>query len=194
MVVALIEPILEHFIAEESLLPFFIPLLGWTSAFLFCEFTNREFGRWTPVHNTHHAVGLLFASLSLFFNDESIFAERNGIFWSLSYFVVDFVDCVRSGGVAYSFHAICCIFLGVSNYNTPAFYSLRMNSKALFLELSTPILYLSKKTKKPLHFALFALVFTLCRIVWLPIMMRQLIKEGFPWTDLRFLVIVAFYG
>jgi hypothetical protein len=179
---------------EDSLLPFYLPLFGWILTFIYCQLTNKSFESWPPVHLVHHLVGMLLATLSLYYGDESIFAERIGIMWSLSYFVVDLVDQVRLKSVSYSLHAVCVLFLGMSNLYTPRFYRLRMNSKAMFLELSTPFLYLSKSTRKPLHFLLFAITFTLCRIIWIPFMMHQLLDDGMPWKDPRLLVLVVFYG
>ena len=179
--------------AEDSYLSFFIPLTLWLSAFLYCEFKAIKFAEYVPIFNTHHALGLAFATISLYFDDESIFPERNVIMFTLSFFTVDLIDSLRNGDIQYTIHAICCLFLGLSNYNTPTFYRLRMNSKAMYHEISSPFLHWSKKTRKPLHFAMFALAFTLCRIVWLPIMIKQILDDGFPWKDFRFLVIVAFY-
>ena len=42
--------------------------------------------------------------------------------------------------------------------------------------------------------ALFAVVFTVCRIVWLPIMMKQMANAGLPWSDVRMMGVAAFYG
>jgi hypothetical protein len=190
----LIQNLFAPYNVEDSLLPFYLPLFGWILTFIYCQLTNKSFESWAPVHNAHHLVGMTLATLSLYYDDESILAERIGIMWSLSYFLVDLVDQVRHKSVSYSVHAVCVLFLGMSNLYTPRFYRLRMNSKAMFLELSTPILYLSKHTRKPLHFVLFAVTFTLCRIIWIPFMMHQLLDDGMPWKDPRLLVLVVFYG
>jgi TLC domain len=68
-----------------------------------------------------------------------------------------------------------------------------MNSKATFLELSNPFMHLVKRTKKPQHMALFAAVFTVVRIVWLPILVWQLLQHGVPVTDPRLVCVSAFY-
>jgi hypothetical protein len=190
----LIQNLFAPYDVEDSLLPFSVPLFGWILTFIYCQLTDKSFENWAPVHMVHHLVGMILATLSLYYDDESIFAERIGIMWSLSYFLVDLVDQVRLKSVSYSFHACCVLILGISNLYTPRFYRLRMNSKAMFLELSTPILYLSKNTRNPLHFLLFAVTFTLCRIVWIPFMMHQLLDDGMPRKDPRFLVLVVFYG
>jgi hypothetical protein len=70
-----------------------------------------------------------------------------------------------------------------------------MNSKAGLCELSTPFLHLAKLTRRPIHFALFALVFTACRIVWLPMIVHQLRSQGgLSYIDARVLGVVAFYA
>eukprot|EP00980_Cylindrotheca_fusiformis_P008270 scaffold1736_cov127-Cylindrotheca_fusiformis.AAC.84 len=190
---ALVQKIFASYNGEGSLLPFYLPFIGWTLIFIYCQIKKRSFEHWTLVHNIHHIVGLTFATLSLYYDDESIFAERIGIMWSAAYFLVDLVECIRIMSGTYTFHALCVILLSMSNLYTPRFYRLRMNSKAMFLEISSPILYLSKRTRNPVHFGLFAITFTCCRVIWMPIMMKQLLDDGLPSNDSRFLVFVAFY-
>jgi hypothetical protein len=60
--------------------------------------------------------------------------------------------------------------------------------------MSNPFMHLAKKTRNPAHFLLFGTVFTICRIVWIPYLMFQLIETDMPWTDFRLLCLVAFYG
>lgn len=69
-----------------------------------------------------------------------------------------------------------------------------MNSQGAQLELSTPFLHIAKRTRNPFHFLLFAVMFTLCRIIWIPIMMMQLRDHGMEWTDIRLIIVMAFYG
>ena len=62
-------------------------------------------------------------------------------------------------------------------------------------ELSSPFLHWAKATRKPVAFLLFAIMFTLCRIVWVPVgIMQPMLHQGIPWTDLRFLAVVGFYA
>lgn len=190
----MIKNVFAQYNEEGSLLPFCLPLFFWTAIFIYCLLKKRSFEGWVLVNNIHHVVGMTIATLSLYYDDESIFAERIGIMWSFSYFLVDLIDCLLSQNVTYTFHAICVLILSMSNLYTPRFYRLRMNSKAMFLELSTPMMYWSKRTRNPLHFLLFAVLFTCCRIVWIPFMMKQLYDDGMTWKDPRFLVLVAFYA
>jgi hypothetical protein len=55
-------------------------------------------------------------------------------------------------------------------------------------------MHLAKKTRNSAHFLLFATVFTLCRIVWIPYLMRQLVVADMAWTDFRLVCLFAFYG
>jgi hypothetical protein len=55
-------------------------------------------------------------------------------------------------------------------------------------------MHLAKKTRNAAHFLLFGTVFTLCRIVWIPYLMHQLILADMEWTDGRLVCLLAFYG
>jgi hypothetical protein len=182
--------------SNDSWLPFFLPLTIWIGCFLYCYLPSDKprptFVKWTAMLNFHNYFAMSLALLSIVINDDAIFNERIPILWSLGYFGVDLVDCLIRLDVEYSLHAIFCVVLGVSNYVSPVCRLLRMNSKAQLCELSSPFLYLSKSTRNPLHFALFALVFTLCRVVWVPIILYQA-KIHMPWSDYRILAVVLFY-
>ena len=126
--------------------------------------------------------------------------ERIPILWSLSYFTVDIMDCFIRRDFVYSIHAICCLILGYMNDTIPVLQTLKMNSKATYCELSNPFMHLAKRTRRAQHFILFAIVFTLCRIVWIPIMYYQLIsydnEERHPriaWYHPISGLLIAFY-
>jgi hypothetical protein len=189
----------EAFNAPDSWLPLTLPLLIWGRCFLYCYLPSSSskrpiFDKWQSLHNFHNCGGMLLAFMSIYFDSDSIFNERISILWSLGYFGVDLIDCIFRKDVEYTLHALFCVVLGVSNYVSPAQRELRMNSKALLCELSSPFLQLSKRTRNPLHFAVFALVFTLCRILWIPCMMYQVINYGLFWYDYRVVFLVGFYG
>jgi hypothetical protein len=113
----------------------------------------------------------------------------------MGYFAVDIWDCVTRLDIPYSFHAICCFILCIANYTIPVCQTLRMTSKAALLEASNPFMHLVKRTRKPLHFVLFAAVYTVCRILWIPYIMYQLRTEGNMTIDNPiFMVLIAFYG
>ena len=179
----------QSYNAEDSFLPFFIPLIFWAASYLLCQLPQSvqsqspfplikpptlPWHEWHELHNIHNMGAVLLALISLYYNDDTIFNERISILWNWSYFVVDLVDTATRIDIPYVLHAICCLGLGYFNYTTPLCRDLRMNSKACLLETSSPFLHVAKRTKNPIHFLLFALAFTLCRIVWIPVMMVQL--------------------
>lgn len=182
---------------DDSVLPFTIPLLIWGSAFLYCYLPSKSerpvFHKWDSLHNFHNMGGILIGATSIYHDDDTIFNERITILWSLSYFLVDLIDCLYRRDVEYTSHAVFCVILGISNYVSPVQRELRMNSKAVMCELSSPFLHVSKRTRKPLHFALFALVFTLCRMMWVPFMLYQVLQYGLEWYDYRVIALVGFY-
>jgi TLC domain len=177
---------------EDSLVPFYIAMTFWTGTYWYGRFIlHRDFGRWNAIHNLHHIVAMTLATLSL---QQIIIREHIPILFSLSYFMVDALDCVLRRDMEYLLHASICLILGIANYIHPTFYTLRMNSKATYCELSTPLLHWSKRTRRPWHFLLFAIVFTMCRIVWIPIMYRQLLYHGnIPYYHPMMLLLAAFY-
>jgi hypothetical protein len=184
----------KEYNSEDSFLPLYIPLVLWVSSYAYSKAKRFDFHDWYSLHNFHNYGAILLGLFSIYFNDDSIFNERIPILWSSGYFIVDTIDCLLRRDAAYLLHALFCLLLGFANYLTPLLRALRMNSKATFCELSNSFLHLSKKTRNPVHFALFATVYTLCRIVWLPIMMNQLYNAGMAWTDPPFLGVMAFYA
>jgi TLC domain len=176
---------------EDSLVLFYIFLTFWIGTYLYGRFIlKRDFGRWDAIHNLHHIVAMTLATLSL---QQIIIREHIPILFSLSYFTVDALDCVIRRDGEYLLHASICLILGLANYTHPILYTLRMNSKASFCELSTPFLHWSKRTRRPFHFLLFAMVFTICRIVWIPIMYRQLLHHNISYRHPIMLLLTAFY-
>jgi hypothetical protein len=156
--------------------------------------TKKDFAKWYAVHTVHHVGAILQGSLSLYFHDDAIFDERVPILWSASYFIVDIVDCLYMGHVLYIAHGAVCLLLGLGNYNVPLLRTLRMNSKASYIESSSIILYQVKQHRKPWLFGLFALTYTCCRIVWIPVMMKQLVVDnGMEYTNVIFVLLVVFY-
>ncbi len=180
--------------APDTWLPLFLPLTIWSSTFVYSKIKKFSFHRWYTIHNLHNFGAMLLGLCSIYYHNDAIFNERIPILWSIGYFIVDLVDCILRADVTYSLHAMFCLLLGLVNYATPICWQLRMNSKASFCELSNPFMHLCKKTRKSWHFALFALVFTLCRVVWIPFLMLQLYQHGMVWYDFREVSLAAFYG
>ena len=184
----------ETFNSEESFLPFFLPLMAWLTMYFVGRSKGLLFHEWLFMQNLHNIGCIVLSAISLYFNDDSIFNERITILFSLSYFVLDFVDCLIRLDYAYTAHAFFCLTLGVGNYITPICRILRTNSKASMVEISSPFLHMAKTTRKPWHFLLFVIVFTCCRMIWLPIMMKQLHDGGLPFMqDIRQILMVGFY-
>jgi TLC domain len=189
-------------------MPFCVPLIFWSGTYLYCRYQGYSFHKWYFLHNVHNFGAILLGSISIFSTVGSIamthaFNERIPILWSLSYFAVDILDCSLRWDVAYLFHALCCFSLGLMNYSVPTLRHLRMNSKAAYCELSNPFMHLAKRTRNPLHFLLFAIVFTACRMIWLPVMYYQLISyiptqedatTPMPWYHPSCCILSLFYG
>ena len=150
-------------------------------------------GRYT-VHNLHNGGAIFLGLVSIYNDNDAVFNERIPILWSVGYFAVDILDCTLRGDWIYLLHGAFCFGLGLANYTTPLCRQMRMNSKATLCETSNPFMHLAKKTRNPLHFALFAFVFTICRILWLPFLMWQVHQAGMAWTDWRLLGVGAFFG
>jgi hypothetical protein len=180
--------------SDDSFLPFYLPFSLWAGTYLYSKRSKSfEFHKCTLLHNIHNVTAIAIGTASIVCNNKS-FNERISILFSLSYFAVDLIDCVVRKDLAYSVHGALCVLLGLANYLTPLLRQLRMNSKAAFCELSSPFLHVAKKSKAPVHFAIFALAFTVCRVVWIPIMMRQLSVAGMEWTNPILIGLTGFYG
>jgi TLC domain len=188
----------EYYNSEETFWPLYIPLTVWVSAFVWCRIQGREFHKWYTIHNLHNAGAIALGTISIYAGNHPsaiTFHERIPILWSLGYFAVDLVDCTIRRDAAYFMHALVCFTLGLGNFHTPILRQLRMNSKATYCELSNPFMHLAKRTRNPLHFTLFAVVFTACRMVWIPVLYRQLLVDGgLASTHPIVLVLIAFYA
>jgi hypothetical protein len=181
--------------AENSLLPFAFPLCFWFLNWIYYRWVRcRDYSRWYAIHTFHHVTAITLGSMSLYYNDNAIFHERIGIFWSMPYFIVDILDCLYVGHMTYILHGAICLGLGLCNYNIPLLMRLRMNSKAVFIESSSILLYQVKQNRNPTLFVVFAMAYTACRIIWIPIMGKQLLDEGLTWNHPILLALMAFYG
>jgi len=68
-----------------------------------------------------------------------------------------------------------------------------MNSKASYIETSSIILFQVKRYRKPWLFGVFAIVYTICRIVWMPVMVKDLRNHGMEWTHPVMIGLCLFY-
>jgi TLC domain len=153
---------------------FLVLVTCWSGIYYHSVRHKYDFSKVHSLHNFHNGGAIALGLCSL----GHLVPESIPIVWSLAYFTIDTVDCYRRNDITYLVHALFCAFLGLANYNHPMLYRLKMNSQASFCEFSNPFMHLAKRTRNPIHFALFAVVFTLCRIVWLPHMYRQLQRMG----------------
>ena len=165
----------------------------WTGTLIYCNLPSKtlrpNWGDWLFVHELHNFI-IIIGWISLYFDDDSIFNERIDILWSVSYFIVDLLYFV------FKFDArALCLTLGFANYIIPLLRTLRMNSRVAQCEFSTPFLHVSRKIRKPLLFVLFAIAFTLCRMLYIPVALiipnRQ---HGMEWTHWVMVALVAFHG
>ena len=188
----------EAYNSEDSWLPLILPLTIWIGCCVYCYMPSSSerptFYKWTALHTVHNVGAIILGAISIYFNDDAIFNERNAILWSMGYFGIDLFECIYRRDVEYTLHAVFCLILGASNYLSPVCRILRMNSKAAFCEISSSFLHLSKQTRKPIHFALFALVYTFCRILWIPYLIYELRLYGLEWWDFRVVCVLGFYA
>jgi hypothetical protein len=184
----------NHYTSNDAILPLLLPCLLWTSCWIYARIISKtDFAKWYNLHTLHHVGAITQASLSLYFQNDDIFHERIPILWSMSYFVIDIVDCFYMGHLLYIAHGVVCLCLGVANYNIPLLRELRMNSKATYIETSSILLYQVKQYRKPWLFLVFAITYTCCRILWIPYMMKELLDNGMKYTHIIFILLVIFY-
>ncbi len=160
---------------------------------MYAKIMKIDFLGWAALHQFHHYGAIVIGSLSLYYNDDSIISERVGILWSLGYFLVDIIETILKGHLTYIMHGVIAFALSLGNYNIPLLRSLRMNSKASFIETSSLVLPYVKKYRKPWLFGIFALVYTGCRMIWIPRMIKDLLDNGMKPSHPSVIGISLFY-
>lgn len=168
----------DSYNVETSWYGFCIPLFLWGGCWLYARLSKKDFMKWTELHTFHHVGAMTLGSLSLYYGDDSIVNERIPILWSISYFMIDTMEAILLGHLTYTFHGMIALLLGLGNYNLPILRSLRMNSRASYIETSSLVLPYVKKYRKPWIFFIFAFVYTMCRIVWIPLLIKDLLNNG----------------
>ena len=147
------------------------------------------------IHRFHHIAAMGLSIFSMYFDDDAVFSERIVILWSIPYFCVDIFDLILIKDYIYVLHHAMVLTLGFFNYNNPLLYEMRMNSRAVWLELSTILLHIVQNSKDPILFVVFAVTFTLCRLVWIPLgIINPLLQNGMDWYDWPIVAVSAFYG
>ena len=184
---------LDHYNLETNWYAFWLPLSFWLGCWLYAKATKKDFGRWAGLHAVHNAGAIIIASISLYFDDDSICNERVGQLWSMAYFTIETTDQLLQGHVLYILHGFIALLLGLANYNIPLLRSLRMNSKASYIELSSLLLPYVKRYRKPWLFFAFAVVYTLCRMIWVPFMIKDLLHHGMELSHPVVIGVSVFY-
>jgi len=184
---------LDHYNVETSWYAFWLPFSFWLGCWLYAKKTEKDFGRWATLHAVHNIGAMILGSISIYYNDDSIFNERVGQLWSLSYFIIETIDQLLQGHVLYIFHGVIALLLGLANYNIPLLRALRMNSKASYIEASSLVLPFAKRHRTAWLFLTFAAVYTVCRIIWVPLMIKDLLDNGMEISHPAVIGVCAFY-
>lgn len=167
-----------HYNVETSWYAFWLPFCFWMGCWSYAKITKKDFGRWAELHAVHHVGCIGLGSLSLYYDDDSVFNERNTILWTIPYFIVETIDSLLAGHILYTFHGMIVLVLALANYNIPLLRTLRMNSKASYIEASSILLPYVKQFRKKWLFGIWAAVYTMCRIIWIPFLMKDLLNNG----------------
>jgi hypothetical protein len=197
-----LENLWEVYNDEHSFWPLYLPLIIWIGSYVYAHTKQFPWHRWYVLHNVHNGGAIVLGTLSILSTSSTTdsiamfhgFSERIPILWSLGYFGLDILDCAYRRDWTYLAHGLFCFVLGMFNYHHPIMRELRMNSKATYCELSNPWMHLARKTRKAAHFGMFALVFTLCRIFWLPVLFYQLYVAGISIRHPIAITLCGFYS
>ena len=183
----------DYYNTDDSYLPIIVPSSMWFTCWVMCGICHINYGKFNAIHLFHHIVAMTIGGISLYYHDDTILKERISIFFSLSYFVFDLLDCIIRYDVNYAIHATLCLCLGYYNYTHPILFATRSNSRAAFIELSTPIFQLVQYKRTPILFVLFAITFTCCRIIWVPCIAYHIHQHGVQYNELPMILLGGFY-
>ena len=150
---------------------FLIALSSWIVAYAHCYINlggKQAFSKTLVLHDFHAVGCCVLASMSIYFNDEKIFSELIPLSFTLAYFVVDLTDCIIRRDIPFFIHAILSVLLSVGCGLNPLHRSCRSCSRGALTELSTYNLHKWQNTKSKSDFIIFFVMFTACRIIWIP--------------------------
>jgi hypothetical protein len=142
----------------------------WLSTYMYfsIRYGKKKFASLLVVHDVH-AIGMVICcALSLYFKDDDKFSELTPMLFTLSYFFVDLFDCLVRLDGAFTVHALLSIGVCLTSASHPIHLRLRSVSQGGLTELSTYPLHQWQRSKSRQDFLVFALLFTLCRIIWIP--------------------------
>lgn len=178
---------------SKTTLPY---LLGWSFVYIACCIKhNSKQGFLTEYQFAlgHSIILVIISFMSLYIDNEEVFSEAIPLDFSLGFFLVELFDCIIRRDLTFTIHAVISLLL---NYMTsrPTHFALRSGSKGSLCEISTPLYYLWKKTKRKRHFQYFGLVFFLCRLVWVPLFVYKTLQVcGFDdvvvWASIAFYIL-----
>jgi hypothetical protein len=157
-------------------------LCGWISVYIYFiqkarkenqPIKNNKFHKALFWHDLHAVTVVVLAALSLYnFYDgsgkEELLSEYTPIAFTSAYFVVDLVDCLIRRDVPFTVHASLSLVLAVRCGSNPVHFFNRSASRGMLTELSTFSLHRWQNSKSYFDFLTFCILFTLCRIVWIP--------------------------
>ena len=116
------------------------------------------------LYNTHivHIIHAIVTVFLLYLNYNVL-----SLSFSFGYFIVEFLSCIYNNDTLYTFHALCAIILILACVFDHEYYNMEMY-KILYIEISTPFLYLWKKYKTKELFLVFLIFFVIFRNIYLP--------------------------
>ena len=76
----------DYYNTETSWLPLLLPFCGWCGLWVYATVHGKAYGKWWQIQLIHHVGAILGGSLSLYYDDDTLFNERNSILWSTAYF------------------------------------------------------------------------------------------------------------
>jgi len=95
---------------------------------------------------------------------------------------VDLYDCIRRKDWVFTGHAIITLTLNVGTHTSPIHYALRSASKGYMTEISSPFYRWWTVTKSFHVYVIFYVLFFLCRLVWVPIFLKNAFSvAGYDW-------------
>jgi len=142
----------------------------------------HSFDKKASLHVTHSLGVVLLGSLSLYFNDEYTFRELVPIYFSRGYFLVDLYDCIQRKDWVFTGHALISLLLNIGTQASPIHYSIRSASKGFMTEISSPIYRWWTISKSFPIYVLFYILFIICRLIWVPIFLKQAFEvAGYDW-------------
>jgi len=142
---------------------YFISSLFWMS---FIDYFTLK-----RMYNSHivHIIHAVVTVFLLYFNYNTF-----SLSFSFGYFVVELLSCIYNKDITYILHALCAIILILGCVFDYEYYKMEMY-KILYIEISTPFLYLWKKYKTKELFMFFLVFFVIFRIIYLPCLVYKMI-------------------